>query len=1042
MSLKTYTSSDNKVLATKLAGEVGMIKNIFQKHFIVTGHTSTNDFLTQTIAHQNGIAAHLDFKSPSKFVEMVYSILEAGPKRKELFKSHQLVWLIDSVLSNQNLLLSSDFAKINNYIGSDTQKRFALAEKIAGLFQSYQEDTPEIIKAWNSGEVYYRGEELLDDEVWQRVIWLEISKILGERFPDLTKVYARIHEKMLSAEGQQLLQDKLPSVSFFGNLAYTSEIVNLLKLLGDFIDISIFHPSFQQNEENRFVQNFGQMIKKQHELLQEFSAEQLEIQQNNQVSTLGILQQKIKGSYAARKHTLDDSIVVANSFTVNREIEAFYHYLILQFHEDEDLMKRDICVITPNIDLYSPAIQAFFTNKNFEIDYTLYDTSHKIQASPYSAIEALFQLESDDFTSKKVMSLLDFNYIRDKFGIIEDQSALKRAVKLANIRHGMMGNKEIETDLVSWSYGLKRLIYGFCLAPKQDEVSFDDASFFPVDQFEESETRELMRFVNFVDALYKWLENRDEAKTLNEWLEFIEKDTIDLFIDFKEIETNKFRRVLGDLKETANYYTQKISFRTIRYYLLGQLNQMEGGERKGYGGVQFVSPNTYLSNPAKIYAFLGMNGKDFPRQDHQLSFDLNRKDRTTITEMDKNLFLNCILTAEKKVYFSFIGQSVKDNSQIPPSTLIDELMEGIKEISSDFDAKSFIVKHPLHGFSKKYNNTKDYPKLIKYNQKSNANVFESYFSKLDKNKNEEENKDKQDNEEQKTIIYLHELINFINDPVKHYFNKTLGIYYNDREIELAENELFELGVLENWGVKDAFLKAGILNKPTSCLMSQFKKRGLLPLAKQGEAAFYSIEKDVDKILNNESLKTLLETNERKKFTGEIEIENFIIKGSIDGIYDDTFLFASVSKNKAKYQIKAILQYYFGLLSEHCSVEKLFYFMNEMKEPKIVYQTEKEPIIEQLSEWCNLFVKNEELIPYTSEMETKKAKFPLLNDENYTGKLNSLILYETILNDNEQAVFLSDYFKKIAENDGFLDKNKATRFLEIHVELNKLIAPLK
>lgn len=1024
MALKVYTSTDNQSLALELAKEIDTIKNVFQKHFIITGHNSTNDFLTQTIAEENDIAAYIEYKRALEFVEMVYSILEAGPKKRELFKSSQLVWLIDEVLSNESVLSKEEFKKIKEYIDGNVQKQFTLAEKIAGLFQSYQEDTPELIEAWNKNQLYYSENK---DEAWQNIIWDELKVKLEDKFPDLTNVYRLISAKLKTEEGKQLIQEKLPSVSFYGNLPYTSSLVRLLKELEEFIDVTLFYVSFSGSSDYRLVKNFGQLSNKQQELLSEFEAIKVESHQSHSNEMLGELQKRIKGIEGINPVPKDDSITIASSFTVSREVEALYHYLVKQFERNNALMMRDICVVIPDVDAYAPAINAYFTNKNFEIKYTLYDTSHKIHASPYAALEALFRLEKDEFTSKRVMSLLDFDFIRNKYGINDDLGVLKRAVKMANIRHSIDGDSALETEYVSWRYGLKRLIYGFCLPPNQDEVDYADASFYPVDEFEEGETQEIMRLNLFIEELNEWLDDRSQERTLSEWVSFIADNTIEQFIDFKENDRNLLQGILSDLEITSKSYGKKVPYIVARYYLLNNLGQLVGGEKRGFGGIRFVSPNTYLSSPVKVFAFLGMNNTDFPRQDTRLSFDLSREDRITRTEMDKNLLLNILLFTQEKVYFSYIGQDVRNNSSIPPSTVLDELMAALKDFVSGFDDEKFIVKHPLHAFSSRYNSIEE-PDLILYSADNNGKTVVEQMYKDNSQPDEVE----LPVENGKKVIQLQDLIRFIQDPVKHYFNKVMGIYFSDDETELEEVEPFELDTLESWAIKDRIVRAAISVESENPSPEQLKKLGGLPLSAFGDQLYKDIEAQVDPITHNEELKKII-SNEKRSLLGNVQTKEYVIKGKVDNIFDDTLLLVTPSSDKVKRQIQAMMSLYFASAIDD-SVSRLLYITKDGSRDLNLDCNDK--IVDVLNSWCKLYEEGtKNMIYYSTEIIDVPDE--IINNEDTEQKskeLNKFILDNNIHGRN---AYPSEYLKLITKNDGFLDVNKADSFLMMYKEVIKL-----
>ena len=1036
MAIKVYTSTENKVLSVQLAEEISSIKNVFQRHFIVTGHNTTNDFLTQVIAEENDIAANIEYKRVLEFVEIVYSILNAGLRKKDLFKAHQLVWLIDEVLSDTDFINRDELKKIKEYIGDDTQKRFTLSEKIAGLFHSYQEDTPEIIQAWNKGTAYSRPDFEATDEPWQRIIWQAIAKKLGTQFPDLTKVYSLISKSLQTTEGQQLIKDKLPSVSFYGNLPYSQSLVNLLKEVGKYITISIFYVSFERNNQHRLVQNFGRLAEKQRILLEKFNQINLESNQDHSQNLLGELQKRIKGESDILKEVeVDNSITIANSFTVSREVEALYHYLVKQFEENKDLMMRDICVIIPDVDAYAPAINAYFTNKAFKIDYTLYDTSHKIHASPYSAIESLFRMEKNEFTSKRVMSLLDFDFIRNKFAIGEDLIMLTRAVKLANIRHGIDGSAAIETEYVSWRYGLKRLIYGFCLPPNMEEVEFADASFYPVDEFEENDTVEIMRLNAFVEQLDAWLELRDKERTLNEWIAFISDNTVAQFIDFKEHDANLLTGILSDLDTTSEFYSQKVPYKVMRYFLLNNFGQLEGGERKGYGGVRFVSPNTYLSNPVKIYAFLGMNSKDFPRNTTELSFDLSDDKRITKNEKDKNLLLNILLFAKEKVYFSYLGQDIRNNSTIPASTVLDELTASLNDFVTNFKADKFEVKHPLHAFSKRYN-SKEEPGLTLYSpqEKKDTLFLELY------DQNAEKSVVDLPLENGKKVIHLHDLIRFMEDPVKHYFNKVLNVYFSDREVELDEVEPFELNNLTGWAVKDKLVRNLLLKGSIDGYTESLKKRGELPLSEFGNQIFEDYKKQAAPIIEDEGLVELVNKYSAKEIKDEIEIGDYLLKGKIEGIFEGTYVFTTPSSNKAKYQIRGMVRFLFAALLND-SIQHLLYIT---KDGSIsLNRKENGEIAAILEQWCELYENGtKDMICYSSAISDKAEKLDKCKDSNYPFKLNKLILDNLEPSPFGGGIYFSEYFKQVAKNDVFLDSLKADSLMETHEKLMLLTNELK
>ena len=94
---------------------------------------------------------------------------------------------------------------------------------------------------------------------------------------------------------------------------------------------------------------------------------------------------------------------------------------------------------------------------------------------------------------------------------------------------------------------------------------------------------------------------------------------------------------------------------------------------------------------------------------NRLTFDLIAKhpqpQRPVRRNDDKYLFLESIISAREKLYISYVGQNVQDNSRIPPSVLVSELLDTIEK---GFDLpgrdilKQVVTLHRLQAFSPQY----------------------------------------------------------------------------------------------------------------------------------------------------------------------------------------------------------------------------------------------------------------------------------------------------------------------------------------------------
>jgi exodeoxyribonuclease V gamma subunit len=1016
MPVKIYTSTSVESLAKEFGNRYSANSNIFNPMLVVVGSNSTKDWLKESLAKDKGIVANLAFKNTNGMIAYLSKLMGLNETRPELIEPIQLNWLIYSVFGSAEF--QENFSDIANYFTTNDLKRFTLAEKVAALFDKYQNLKSDMLDNWNTS--FYIPESI--DEKWQCYVWRLVIQKTEDPIPYLSKTIDKIVESLDDLNRVASLKLQLPSISFFGQIEYTAEVLVLLKALSNHIDVYLYRTDFTVNESetththNRLVQNFGEFTRTQNALFNKDDFEILHLMDTVafKPTLLGALKREVLLKDEFSKYQFDDSVTINNCFTKNREVEVFYNYLIKQFEQDPSLGAREVCVMAPDIEEYASAIHAFFTSSDYEIKYTMYDSNINIEESPYAALLALLELDIDDFTSEEVLKLLDFTYLRTTFGFSEDLSLIRRAVGLANIRHGVDGNKLLETNFVSWRYGLKRLMYGICLKNEGDLVAIDGDDFYTVNQFEGTDANDVIRLNYFVEQLVDFIAVRNNSKTLKGWVEFIEESAAQ-FLNTAEYDLTFFFVKLGKIGEMNPFLNEEmIPFNVFKHQLESLLNGMDGSTKTGFSGVKFASLQPLLTAPARIIAFLGMNNADFPRKQSRVSFDLTSDTLPSITDLDKHLFLNSLLVAADKIYISYVGQNVKDNSNIPPSTVIDELLATIDPLlSKECQVEKIITKHPLHGFSSLYNND---PKLYSYlteNKPLNIAV---------------ENYKTQENEPFSTEISIYDLVRFLTDPIKWYYNKILGIYYNEDDATLPETELFSLDNLEKWILQDEILHFPDFNAThLESFRTEKVKKGGLPLRQSGEKILLETNTEIEvlKALFSEITNGESEIIEIK----ELSLGKYNLSGHIDSIYTNRFAFGTVSKDKYKYRLKALIHYLALVASGKDKIEMCYLHKGsiEVKIISGISQMEAKTILER---WCGYFeLGNKRILPFTSDVAMSSKSVEAYRDQWMDG----VDVTATIVNGIQNS-YVSQYVLKEIETGFFEAQENIEEFLEISCDI--------
>jgi len=97
------------------------------------------------------------------------------------------------------------------------------------------------------------------------------------------------------------------------------------------------------------------------------------------------------------------------------------------------------------------------------------------------------------------------------------------------------------------------------------------------------------------------------------------------------------------------------------------------------GSITFTALPSLRQLPYPLICLLGLDDGVFPRPERPLEFDLTpletRPGDRQRRQDERNLFLDLILAARKGLYLSYTGRSQRDDSPLPPSILVAELLE-------------------------------------------------------------------------------------------------------------------------------------------------------------------------------------------------------------------------------------------------------------------------------------------------------------------------------------------------------------------------------
>ncbi|UTH26487.1 hypothetical protein L0F67_01750 [Actinobacillus suis] len=139
-----------------------------------------------------------------------------------------------------------------------------------------------------------------------------------------------------------------------------------------------------------------------------------------------------------------------------------------------------------------------------------------------------------------------------------------------------------------------------------------------------------------------------------------------------------------------------------------------------------------------------------------------------------------------------------------------------------------------------------------------------------------------------TEINLNELISYITNPIKYFFNRQLGIYFNYDEESIEESEKFTLNALDNYQLRTKLLTVD--EEQAQALFYQEQLKGNLPSANFAKLSETALENSI-KTMRNEISPYLKQSDiltvEQYFPIGSNKIKLY---GNIQQLFDDEIVF--------------------------------------------------------------------------------------------------------------------------------------------------------
>jgi exodeoxyribonuclease V gamma subunit len=572
----------------------------------------------------------------------------------------------------------------------------------------------------------------------------------------------------------------------------------------------------------------------------------------------------------------DDSIQFHIAHSPQREVEILHDQLLAAFNADASLQPSDVLVMVPHIDTYAPHIQAVFgllpSHDKRHIPFFIADQAQRQNNPLVHAIAQLLKLPQLRLGVSHVLDWLEIPALRKRFGISADQlPLLKRWIQGAQIRWGLDAKHRASFGLRpelaepwshnTWIFGIQRLLLGY--ATGATASAWNDIE--PYDDIGGLEAAALGPLAQLIQQLLTtWQELSTPAKP-DQWclrlqglLErfFKPESTSD------EYTLQQLKSALEDWRKTCaqSGLDSAMPLTVVSDYWLDQLDTPQLNRRFLGGAVTFATLMPMRAIPFRQIALLGMNDGDFPRTRHPVNFDLMGRDYRpgdrSRREDDRYLFLEALLSARERLLISWVGRSVLDNSEKPPSVLVGQLRDHLaagwvaaqQTEGGDADAllKALTTTHPLQPFSTAYfSEPHSTTKLFTYAHEWRPETSDAFHSTPHLAGSSLPALERTE------PLRIKDLSDFLAKPVEAFFRQRLKVYFEPSEQAQWDHEPFDLNALDQWQLRDEMLAhiAQHMNIHTTAeqlqayqkeCVAQLRGRGQLPAGAFGDLAAESL----------------------------------------------------------------------------------------------------------------------------------------------------------------------------------------------------------
>jgi exodeoxyribonuclease V gamma subunit len=868
-------------------------------------------WLSQRLAEHFKVWGNFRYLFPGKFFSTLSGRL-SDDLNDAAFDRHLLHWRFEALLRDVD---ANVFSPLQQYLSGENidLKRYQLAQQLARIFDQYQMLRLDLLDAWQQDRSLHGS----DSERWQRELWRRLTADIGQQHRG--ECWRQVIAKLRNAEAGAFAEILPERISVFGVNSAPPLMLSLMQALSRHCDIHLFLlnpvqgywadlPSKQllakleEFDGHPLLVRLGQQGREFQQLLLEqleFEFEPSSFEAGDTDSILTQLQNDILANQTPQvDRQADDSISIHSCHSRLREVQVLKNQLLATLEAHADLELRDIVVMAPDIQLYAPFISAVFA----DVQHAIADRSLRISNAGLDVLLRFLNLSQSRLGWQSVLDLLEQPLVYGNFGLDEaDIDLIRYWIEDTHVRWGRSTAHKQKLGLPplnqnTWQATLDRLFMGYAVGSDDDFI--DDV--LPYLDIEGSSSQALGGLNDFLQLLFRAGDELQAAKTLADWQTALARYADKLLGNDYLLDRQPLNELLAEIDDIAAIHNHPVTLAVMAAWLEGRMDESKSSNGFLRGQLTFCSMLPMRSIPFQVIALLGMNDGEFPKVERNPSFDLLAQhprlgDRSRRAD-DRYQFLEILLSARRQLIITYIGQSLRDNSEIPPSVIVSELLEVLHD---SYQLSDRVIRHPLHPFSPRYFD-KGNPKLFSFAQ---GDLFTAIRLRGDKSETSpwwQGSIEAEDDE----LIAIEELLLFYNHPQRYFLQRQLGIRLPQLEMEAEEREPFALAPLSRYGIQQQWIAEALADKTLP--LAKLQAQGLWPAGALGEIEWRRQQPQIEQFA--EAIKAKAMGPARPALAVDLTLGPYRLVGKLGNLYANGSLLYRYANIKGKDFIAAWLQH--------------------------------------------------------------------------------------------------------------------------------------